>query len=42
MSDQVSGKRKKVTRRTLLDKKARGEPVVALGVYDAPMGCDRR
>lgn len=37
MSDQEPPKRKKVTCRTLLDKKARGEPIVALGVYDAPM-----
>lgn len=29
--------RKKVTIKSLLDKKARGEMIVALGVYDAPM-----
>jgi 3-methyl-2-oxobutanoate hydroxymethyltransferase len=32
-----SPQRKKVTCKSLQDKKARGEPIVALGVYDAPM-----
>lgn len=37
MGDQESRKRKKMTPQMLLDKKARGESIVALGVYDAPM-----
>lgn len=37
MSHQASPQRRKVTCRSLQDKKDRGEPIVALGVYDAPM-----
>jgi len=37
MSNASTGKRNKVTVKTILDKKANKERVVALGVYDAPM-----
>jgi len=37
VSHQASPQRRKVTCRSLQDKKDRGEPIVALGVYDAPM-----
>ena len=33
----TAAKRRKVTVKNILDKKARKEPIVALGVYDAPM-----
>ncbi|MEZ5646235.1 MAG: 3-methyl-2-oxobutanoate hydroxymethyltransferase [Burkholderiaceae bacterium] len=37
MSNEQASKRKKVTIRGLQEKKARNEPIVALGVYDSPM-----
>lgn len=37
MSNASTGKRSKVTVKTILDKKAKKERIVALGVYDAPM-----
>lgn len=37
MNTTSTEKRRKVTIKSILEKKARGESVVALGVYDAPM-----